>query len=38
VVSSSGMTYANIVSVLVEKNIDIYDIHHHLSPNWRPCV
>jgi hypothetical protein len=37
VVSSSGMTYANMVSVPAKKH-NIYDIHHHLSPKWRPRV
>jgi hypothetical protein len=31
VVSSSGTTYANMVSVPAEKH-NIYEIHHHLSP------
>jgi hypothetical protein len=31
VVSSSGMTYANVGSVPTEKH-NIYDIHYHLSP------
>jgi hypothetical protein len=30
-VSSSGMTYTNVVSVPAEKH-NIYDIYHHLSP------
>jgi hypothetical protein len=29
-VSSSGMTYANVISILAKNTIDIYDIHHHL--------
>jgi hypothetical protein len=32
VVSSSGMTYANVVSIPAEK-YNIYGIHHHLSPS-----
>jgi hypothetical protein len=36
-VSSSRMTYTNVVSLPVDKH-NIYDIHHHLSPKWSPHV
>jgi hypothetical protein len=38
VVSSSGMTYANVVSVPAKKAQYAYNIHHHLSPKWHPRV
>jgi hypothetical protein len=34
----SDLTYSNMVSVRAENTTDIYDIHHHLSHKWRPCV
>jgi hypothetical protein len=34
----TNLVYAIVVSVPAEEQTYIYDIHHHLSPMWRPRV